>query len=417
VGAKFFSLAFEGGRAAPYHITEKRGRYFGSLWLGLQSLKWLLTTWGVLRQTEDLKGFFRFQRTNYSTLELSCLHNKNGRFVEISEYHGGAQRGRIRVPEGFRGTGWDLFIKELDSFFLGKAAPAKKDVGKPRNGSANLNLELRDTRDFNQSVGSSNPVNSAGMTSILPRVKMVPNAPRPTRHFNFNWEPFPSTLRIIVNMGEKRKAQPLGLKHRAIGLAQPLIRASSQAQVEEIRSAEMNPIPGLSNILPEPSKVLPLSADFADPKEAGPSKVLPEPLLLSMDSDDPEDAGPSQVLPEPAPPSVASDDSEDDSEMGSSDCDDQVEERASSIDDLETAIVCVASSPCSSVWVDLAMVVSDQQIESGVEMKSVSVFENGETSQASLASLGGKLRMLHCRVLWFRKRNRLVAPRCGVSRW
>lgn len=58
VGAKHFSLAFDGGRTAPYHIIEKRGRYVGSLWLGLNSLKWILKTWDELRQSLELKGFF-----------------------------------------------------------------------------------------------------------------------------------------------------------------------------------------------------------------------------------------------------------------------------------------------------------------------------------------------------------------------
>ena len=166
VGAKLFSLAFDGGRAAPYYIIEKRGRFFGSLWLGLKSLKWLLTTWGVLRQIEDLKGFFRFLRTEYSTLELSCLQNKHGRFVEIFEYHGKAQRGGICIPKGFCSKGWDRFVKELDSVFLDKAVPVKNLVRKPRNGNENPNLESRDTRNFfapiKQSVGSSNLVKSIG---------------------------------------------------------------------------------------------------------------------------------------------------------------------------------------------------------------------------------------------------------------
>ena len=103
VGAKKFFFDFDGGCTAPYDITEKRGRFVGSLWLGLKSLHWLIETWGLLRQTEDLKGFFRFLRTEYSTLELSCLQNSYGRFVEICEYHGGAECSGIRIPEGFRG--------------------------------------------------------------------------------------------------------------------------------------------------------------------------------------------------------------------------------------------------------------------------------------------------------------------------
>ncbi len=92
VGAKHFSFDFDWGRTAPYHIIEKRGRFVGSLWLGFKSLQWLITTWRSLRQTEDLKGFFRFLRTEYSNLEMSCLQNHYGRFVEICEYNGGAQR-------------------------------------------------------------------------------------------------------------------------------------------------------------------------------------------------------------------------------------------------------------------------------------------------------------------------------------
>ena len=91
MGAKHFSFAFDGGRTAPYHIIEKRGRFVGSLWLGFKSLQWLITTWRSLRKIEDLKGFFQFLRTEY-TLELSCLQNHYGRFVEICEYNGGAQR-------------------------------------------------------------------------------------------------------------------------------------------------------------------------------------------------------------------------------------------------------------------------------------------------------------------------------------
>ena len=90
--------------------------------MGLKSLKWLITTWGLLRQNKDPKGFFCFLTTEYSTLELSCLQNQHGRFVEISEYHGEVQRGGIRVLEGFWGKGWDRFAKELDSFFSGQGS-------------------------------------------------------------------------------------------------------------------------------------------------------------------------------------------------------------------------------------------------------------------------------------------------------
>jgi hypothetical protein len=164
VGAKSFSLAFDGGRAAPYHILKKRKKFVGSLWLGLDSLKWVLKMWTVLRQCMDLKGFFRFLRTDYNTLEFSCLQNKNGRFVELLEYHGGAQRGGIRVPEGYRGTGWDRFATELESFFLGKLAPVGDRVGSSRNVKKNPDLAIRDSCDFTMLptsvIGASNPFKS-----------------------------------------------------------------------------------------------------------------------------------------------------------------------------------------------------------------------------------------------------------------
>ena len=133
VGAKRFALTFDGSCTTPYHIMERRGRFFGSLWLGLDGLKWLLAEWAFLRLSPELKGFFRFFRTGYNILELSCLQNHYGRFVELAEYHEEAQRGGIRVPEGYQGKGWARFQDELDSFFLGKAAPMTKGIGNFHN--------------------------------------------------------------------------------------------------------------------------------------------------------------------------------------------------------------------------------------------------------------------------------------------
>jgi hypothetical protein len=147
VGAKNFTLAFDGGRAAPYHITERRGKFYGSLWLSQDGLHWLLAEWSSLRQSTDLKGFFRFYLTGYNILEVSCLQNHHGRFVEVAEYHGGAQRGGLRVPEGYRGKGWARFEREVSSFFLRLAAPAKQASGPSRNGNQVQVGKARDSRD------------------------------------------------------------------------------------------------------------------------------------------------------------------------------------------------------------------------------------------------------------------------------
>ena len=216
MGAKHFSFAFDGGRTAPYHIIEKRGRFVGSLWLGFKSLQWLITTWRSLRKIEDLKGFFQFLRTEY-TLELSCLQNHYGRFVEICEYHGRAQRGGIRIPEGFRVKNWDHFIQELYSFFPGKAAPVETHVGKSRSVKEISNLERRDTcvapvPPISESSKGKNVLESRDTYEFkkesvgfnLPRFKLNPEAPRPTRQCDFKWTPFNKTLRITMLAGGTR---------------------------------------------------------------------------------------------------------------------------------------------------------------------------------------------------------------------
>ena len=40
--------------------------------------------------------------------------------MEISEYHNGARRGCLRVPEGTKIGGWNLFGRRLCDYFLGK---------------------------------------------------------------------------------------------------------------------------------------------------------------------------------------------------------------------------------------------------------------------------------------------------------
>lgn len=57
LGAKTFTLSFDGGRVAPYQIKERRGRFHGSLWLGMPGLKRLLDVIEQVRNTRDKSGF------------------------------------------------------------------------------------------------------------------------------------------------------------------------------------------------------------------------------------------------------------------------------------------------------------------------------------------------------------------------
>jgi hypothetical protein len=119
VGTKTFTLSFDGGRAAPYQIKERRGKFHGSLWLNMVGLKWLLDVIEQVKVKDDKSGLFKFLRSSYSILEVSCLKNKGGRYLEIAEYHSGGQKGNVRIPEGSRTTGWHKVVDEIWSFFLG----------------------------------------------------------------------------------------------------------------------------------------------------------------------------------------------------------------------------------------------------------------------------------------------------------
>jgi hypothetical protein len=47
------------------------------------------------------------------------MSNDGGKFLEISEYHGGSLRSCIRIPEGKHNNGWETFGGELKCFFMG----------------------------------------------------------------------------------------------------------------------------------------------------------------------------------------------------------------------------------------------------------------------------------------------------------
>jgi hypothetical protein len=79
----------------------------------------MLDTFLKLRNLHNSVGFFEFHRDGYRTLEFSFLANRGGRFVEVTEYHSGTQRGSIRIPEGRRGVGWSVFEFQVCKYFLG----------------------------------------------------------------------------------------------------------------------------------------------------------------------------------------------------------------------------------------------------------------------------------------------------------
>ena len=73
----------------------------------------------IRNPNQTLEGFFVFHRDGYRVLEFSCLANRGGRIVEITEYHSGTHQGCIRIPEGRKGAGWSVFEFQVRKCFLG----------------------------------------------------------------------------------------------------------------------------------------------------------------------------------------------------------------------------------------------------------------------------------------------------------
>uniref|UniRef100_A0A2N9I593 Reverse transcriptase domain-containing protein n=1 Tax=Fagus sylvatica TaxID=28930 RepID=A0A2N9I593_FAGSY len=190
---------------------------------------------------------------------------------------------------------------------------------------------LSDTRDSTkQSIG---PINAA-----LPRAKMDPNALRPTRLHEFEWKSSNKTLRITKGPDEKRRAEWVGLRTKAIGLAQEVARAITQAHT--VANGSVNKAHGQGNF------DLNLEASPTDNERS---------------------------------------DQTEDSELYSSDDEIQVDDVDPPRESPEMVVACLDLPSPSSVWVDLALMESDVRLEVHPEPQDDSrlvIFEPGETSQS-----------------------------------
>jgi hypothetical protein len=232
IDSKAFTLTFDGGRADPYNIKERRGRYRGSLWVGLSELRWILDVFVKLRNpNQTIEGHYEFHRDGYRVLGTSCLANSGGRYVEVSEYHSGTHRGSIRIPEGRRGAGWSVFEFQVRKYFLGELTPAPEipvrsnrdqDRGKAAVGSRFSGQDrLRPIRKPRRSRNSRNKNVALEMESPVTLQKprgghsksrniWAKREPCPTRTSNFVWRPISRTIRIFLSNGS-RTVQWVGL--------------------------------------------------------------------------------------------------------------------------------------------------------------------------------------------------------------
>ena len=166
-------------------------------------------------------------------LELSCLSNRGGRFLDILEYHSGAHRGSIWLPKGRRGAGWSLFEFQVRKYFLCEIVVPKQRVESPRmteeklsavgisgirNASWNQNQQGHNSRLFQKNARSAHQPSKPVTIPVKEkresrtRADMAINSPRPTRLSHFVWKPKSRTLRITVDLGSRRVVEWIGLE-------------------------------------------------------------------------------------------------------------------------------------------------------------------------------------------------------------
>uniref|UniRef100_A0A2N9IL89 Reverse transcriptase zinc-binding domain-containing protein n=1 Tax=Fagus sylvatica TaxID=28930 RepID=A0A2N9IL89_FAGSY len=195
---------------------ESKVPFQGSIWLGIKGLQWTLAELRKLKHVSPTQsGIFHFKRDGYRTLEFSCLSNRGGRFVELSEYHGGTQRGSIRIPEGRHGERWALFVTDTHKYYLetesGKVLPKrerKTPVAKTqlnRNGKISRPLR-KENRQLAPKIQQRRSRDLGDIIGVNDRVTLSTTEPRPTHFFKFQWHLGPKTLRITKMVDQARSA-------------------------------------------------------------------------------------------------------------------------------------------------------------------------------------------------------------------
>ena len=223
----------------PYHIMECRGRFGGSLWIGIGGLRWILRVFAKVRTTmSPLEGFFEFFRDGYRVIEFSCLSNRSGRFMEVTEYHSGAHRGSIHIPEGRCGAGWSLFEFQVHKFFLGEiVVPAQfpvsqqpiVEVRRPAVGlmedsngakrhfwNSQKSRKIKENERYVPNIPITDTNRELGKSKSRSFIHMAKTEPRPTRSFHFEWRPKSKTLRINLKNGTWKEVEWVGLKPKQL---------------------------------------------------------------------------------------------------------------------------------------------------------------------------------------------------------
>ena len=118
---KTFSISQVGGRNYPICILERKfGQLLGKIWIGSKDIEWLGIAIDNAINHGTTRNFFKHCRDGYKAVHVIQRSNRNGHFLEISEFHSGSRQGVIRIPEGKARQGWLEFSQLCRTFWDGK---------------------------------------------------------------------------------------------------------------------------------------------------------------------------------------------------------------------------------------------------------------------------------------------------------
>ena len=143
--------------------------------------------------------------------------------MEISEYHNGARRGCLHVPEGFHKGGWSFLERKLSDFFLGKpvSRPGKEvvagggrfvkpttnprnQVWKDINGHVKLGSDLDFEKQFPKLAGTLYQEEGFGGFDFIPKTNIsIHHVSGRPMCASFKWTRSHFSLNITVDLDGK----------------------------------------------------------------------------------------------------------------------------------------------------------------------------------------------------------------------
>ena len=113
IESKRFDLIKEGDGIDSVSLFEAGRITRHSVFMGKDGARWLGKCIEENIRREDEKAFIRTFRESDKGYVIHRFTNKNGRYLELSDYGRGGCKGRLAIPEGQKQSGWRGFNKEL----------------------------------------------------------------------------------------------------------------------------------------------------------------------------------------------------------------------------------------------------------------------------------------------------------------